>query len=73
MITKGKLSWAMHGIESPRPEVEFKKMRIVAGMTQQQCAEFLTVGIRTIRRWESGECRIPIDAWQKLERHVAVR
>ena len=40
---------------------ELKELRKVMSLTQKQMGEFLTVGERTIRRWENGEQKVP--AW----------
>lgn len=38
--------------------VEFKKLRHLAGLTQEQTARVLDVTHRTVIRWEHGEHRI---------------
>ncbi len=37
---------------------EFRRLRHLAGLTQEQAAHILEVSHRTILRWESGESRI---------------
>lgn len=38
---------------------EIKQLRHSLGMTQQQLADKLGVGIATIKRWEGGKSRVP--------------
>ncbi len=38
---------------------EIKKARIITGSTQAQAADLLEVDIRTWRRWENGERKMP--------------
>lgn len=42
---------------------EFKRLRHLAGLTQEQAAQILEVTHRTVLRWEHGESRIrPLEA-----------
>lgn len=45
---------------------ELKQRRRLLGMTQQDLANLLGVSLRTIRRWETGRCRVPYGAWRML-------
>lgn len=40
----------------------FRAMREICGVTQQQVADVLGVQIRTVKRWEKGEAPAPDDA-----------
>lgn len=40
----------------------FRAMREMCGITQQQVAEVMEVQIRTVKRWEKGETPVPEDA-----------
>jgi DNA-binding transcriptional regulator YiaG len=41
------------------PPNDLKQARLQAKLTQQGLADKLGVNIRTVRRWEAGQCRIP--------------
>ena len=41
---------------------DFRALREVCGVTQQQVAEAMGVRVRAVKRWESGEVKLPQDA-----------
>jgi predicted transcriptional regulator len=49
---------------------DLKQARMLAQLTQQALANLLGVNIRTVRRWEAGECRIPGSARMVLENYI---
>lgn len=56
----------------------FRAMREMCGITQQQVAEVMEVQIRTVKRWEKGETPVPDDAleWMRecaVEHTLGVR
>ena len=45
-----------------RTTANFRALRELCGITQQQAADDLGVRVRTVKRWESGEVPAPDDA-----------
>ncbi len=46
----------------------FRALRELCGITQQQAADAMNVQIRTVKRWEKGETPVPDDALAWLRR-----
>jgi DNA-binding XRE family transcriptional regulator len=52
---------------------EFKQLRRLAGLTQEQAARALDVTHRTILRWESGDSRIGVLKAPEIRRRLLKR
>lgn len=48
------------------PQAQLKMYRKKNGLTQRKLAENLECAIIRVRRWESGEYKIPFHVWEKL-------
>ncbi|MDN7533950.1 helix-turn-helix domain-containing protein [Burkholderia orbicola] len=45
-----------------------RELRVINGRTQAELAERLGVNERQVQRWEAGEAKMPVAAWQLLRR-----
>lgn len=58
------------GIEMERTKAEFRAVREMVGMSQQELADALDVQVLSVKRWERPDidgCEPPDDAWDVLD------
>lgn len=61
------------GPDDPMTPAEFRMVREAWGWQLDQLAAYLVVDVRTVRRWEQGQSRVPTgvrEAVELLERHL---
>lgn len=56
-----------------RTAADLKALRELCGLSQQQLADELGVDKRSVKRWESGTHNAPQDAWDAIDRAMAMR
>ena len=57
-------------IQPPAPD-EIKAERVGAGLTQEQAAQLVYSVMRTWRRWETGDSKMPTAIWEIFKIKVA--